>query len=276
MDRYQKVEKPKPESPINENEIRITTQGAIRNYITYASSLLQEKHASEIVLKAMGQAISKTVAIAEILKKRIPKLHQDTGISSVSIVDTWEPIEEGLVPVEMTRHVSMISITLSTRELDENSPGYQAPSNVEQPKQHSNYQQQSIKPARVPYNATHMVEVGVGVGVGEEVEEGIGEGVAMAIKVVMQIIKDTGITRGVMQIIKIMVGIQTGDEVVGEVEVGGIVVAEVVAMKVAEVVVMKEAEEEGVMGVVGAEWVDGQGVVVATRHDCKGCYCHSC
>lgn len=41
MDRYQKVEKPKPESPINENEIRITTQGAIRNYITYATTLLQ-------------------------------------------------------------------------------------------------------------------------------------------------------------------------------------------------------------------------------------------
>ncbi|CAJ1969313.1 unnamed protein product, partial [Sphenostylis stenocarpa] len=36
MDRYQKVEKPKPESPINENEIRITTQGAIRTYITSA------------------------------------------------------------------------------------------------------------------------------------------------------------------------------------------------------------------------------------------------
>lgn len=44
MDRYQKVEKPKPESPINENEIRITTQGAIRNYITYATSLLQVLH----------------------------------------------------------------------------------------------------------------------------------------------------------------------------------------------------------------------------------------
>jgi DNA-binding protein len=29
---------------------------------------IQEKHAKEIVLKAMGQAISKTVAIAEILK----------------------------------------------------------------------------------------------------------------------------------------------------------------------------------------------------------------
>lgn len=41
MDRYQKVEKPKPESPINENEIRITSQGLVRNYISYATSLLQ-------------------------------------------------------------------------------------------------------------------------------------------------------------------------------------------------------------------------------------------
>lgn len=41
MDRYQKVEKPKPEAPINENEIRITSQGLVRNYISYATSLLQ-------------------------------------------------------------------------------------------------------------------------------------------------------------------------------------------------------------------------------------------
>ncbi|XP_073222763.1 uncharacterized protein [Cicer arietinum] len=175
MDRYQKVEKPKPESPINENEIRITTQGAIRNYITYASSLLQEKNAKEIVLKAMGQAISKTVAIAEILKKRIPRMHQDTAISSVSITDVWEPIEEGLVPVEMTRHVSMISITLSTRELDKNSPGYQAPSNVEQPKPYSNYPQQPIKPAQDSYNAVNE-GIGYGGGRGEGGRGGAYEG----------------------------------------------------------------------------------------------------
>ncbi|GKV24909.1 hypothetical protein SLEP1_g34449 [Rubroshorea leprosula] len=47
-------------------------------------------------MKAMGQAISKTVAIAEIIKKRMPRLHQDTAISSVSIIDVWEPIEEGV------------------------------------------------------------------------------------------------------------------------------------------------------------------------------------
>lgn len=41
MDRYQKVEKPRAETPIDENEIRITSQGRMRNYITYAMTLLQ-------------------------------------------------------------------------------------------------------------------------------------------------------------------------------------------------------------------------------------------
>lgn len=41
MDRYKKVEKPKAEPPANENEIRITSQGMVRNYISYATTLLQ-------------------------------------------------------------------------------------------------------------------------------------------------------------------------------------------------------------------------------------------
>jgi hypothetical protein len=41
MDRYQRVEKPREEVPIKENEIRITTQGRMRNYITYATTLFQ-------------------------------------------------------------------------------------------------------------------------------------------------------------------------------------------------------------------------------------------
>ncbi|RWW32850.1 hypothetical protein GW17_00002474 [Ensete ventricosum] len=84
---------------------------------------MQERCLREIVLKAMGQAISKAVAIAEFIKKRNPHLHQDISISSVSITDVWDPIEEGLVPLEMTRHVSMISITLSTREPTKKTPG---------------------------------------------------------------------------------------------------------------------------------------------------------
>ncbi|MFS7949668.1 putative Alba-like domain superfamily protein [Helianthus anomalus] len=46
-----------------------------------------------------------------------------SSMSSVSITNLWEPIEEGLLPVEITRQVSMISITFSTKELNKNSLG---------------------------------------------------------------------------------------------------------------------------------------------------------
>ncbi|XP_020959272.1 ATP-dependent RNA helicase A isoform X1 [Arachis ipaensis] len=142
MDRYQKVEKPRAETPIDENEIRITSQGRMRNYITYAMTLLQiilfassqEKGSNEIVFKAMGRAINKTVTIVELIKRRIVGLHQNTQIGSTDITDTWEPLEEGLLPLETTRHVSMITITLSKKEINTSSVGYQPPLPADQVK----------------------------------------------------------------------------------------------------------------------------------------------
>ncbi|XP_057503041.1 glycine-rich cell wall structural protein 2-like [Actinidia eriantha] len=134
MDRYQRVEKPRAETPIDENEIRITSQGRMRNYITYAMTLLQEKGSAEIVFKAMGRAINKTVTIVELIKRRIAGIHQVTSIQSTDITDTWEPLEEGLLPLETTRHVSMITITLSKEELDTSSVGYQPPLPADQVK----------------------------------------------------------------------------------------------------------------------------------------------
>ncbi|PHU21016.1 hypothetical protein BC332_12167 [Capsicum chinense] len=134
MDRYQKVEKPRVETPIDANEIRITSQGRMRSYITYAMTLLQEKESDEIVFKAMGRAINKTVTIVELIKRRIVGLHQVTSITSTDITDTWEPLEEGLLPLETTRHVSMITISLSKKELDKNAVGYQPPLPADQVK----------------------------------------------------------------------------------------------------------------------------------------------
>ncbi|KAH8509090.1 hypothetical protein H0E87_011018 [Populus deltoides] len=139
MDRYQRVEKPRTETPINENEIRITTQGRMRNYITYATTLFLEKGSDGISLKAMGRAINKTVMIAELIKRRIAGLHQNTSIGSTDITDTWEPLEEGLLPLETTRHVSVITITLSKKELDTSSTGYQSPIPADQVKPLAEY-----------------------------------------------------------------------------------------------------------------------------------------
>lgn len=85
MDKYHRVEKPRTEVPINKNEIRITTQGMPRTYISYASTLLAENDTSKVVLKEMGKAISKAVTISEIIKRRIPNLHQNIVICSVPI-----------------------------------------------------------------------------------------------------------------------------------------------------------------------------------------------
>ncbi|KAL5550460.1 hypothetical protein UlMin_000636 [Ulmus minor] len=110
MDRYQRVEKPKANTPIDENEIRIT-------------------RSNEIVFKTMGRAINKTITIVELIKRRIIGLHQNTVIGSTYIIDIWEPLEE-----EMTRHVSMIVITLSKSDLNTLSPGYQPPLPADQVK----------------------------------------------------------------------------------------------------------------------------------------------
>ncbi|KAJ4840669.1 hypothetical protein Tsubulata_022578 [Turnera subulata] len=134
MDRYKKVQKPKGETAINENELRVTAQGRMRNYISYAMSLFQDKGCEEVVLKATGRAINKTVMIAELLKRRIEGLHQNTSTGSIDITDMWEPLEEGLLRIESTRHVSIITITLSKKELDSSSVGYQAPIPADQVK----------------------------------------------------------------------------------------------------------------------------------------------
>ncbi|KAL9261473.1 DNA/RNA-binding protein ALBA1-like protein [Drosera capensis] len=139
MDRYQRVEKPKAETPIDENEIRITRQGRMRSYITYAMTLLEEKGSDQIVVKAMGRAINKTVTIVELIKRRIAGLHQITSIGSTDITDTWEPLEEGLLPLETTRHVSMITIALSKKELDTSNIGYQPPLTDDQVKVVADY-----------------------------------------------------------------------------------------------------------------------------------------
>ncbi|KAB2625518.1 ribonuclease P protein subunit p25-like protein [Pyrus ussuriensis x Pyrus communis] len=121
MDRYQRVEKPRVETPIDENEIRITSQGRMRNYITYAMTLLQVslslssifflpffvmRLSDEVVFKAMGRAINKTNDCG----RRIVGLHQNTTIGSTDITDIYEPLEEGL-------DTSMVQMQLNAKYL---------------------------------------------------------------------------------------------------------------------------------------------------------------
>ncbi|KAG7369242.1 DNA/RNA-binding protein Alba-like protein [Nitzschia inconspicua] len=113
-------------------EVRITQQGKPRNYISYSMNLFA-KGSDTIVLKAMGRAINKAVTIAEILKRKMP-LHQCNALSSVEMIDVFEPLEEGLDTVTSRRYVSCMKITLSrTAEgMDTTDIGYQPPLPVDE------------------------------------------------------------------------------------------------------------------------------------------------
>merc|ERR1719201_225245 len=81
----------------------------------------------QVVVKATGNALTKAVTTAEIIKRRFKGLHQVTNLGSTEIVDEYEPLEEGLDKVIDTRNVSFIEITLSKEALDTNNKGYQPP-----------------------------------------------------------------------------------------------------------------------------------------------------
>jgi DNA-binding protein len=51
-------------------QVRVTSTNKVRNYISYAVALLEEKGHSSVVLKAMGQAINKAVVVGETQPQR--------------------------------------------------------------------------------------------------------------------------------------------------------------------------------------------------------------
>ena len=68
-------------------------------------------NSDKIVLKAMGRAINKAVTIAEILKRKMP-LHQCNSLSTVEMIDIFEPLEEGLDRVTSRRYGKLLLYAL--------------------------------------------------------------------------------------------------------------------------------------------------------------------
>ena len=126
-DKYRKIEKAQDTLP--PNEIRVKGGVGIGRYLKRAHELLsQSEDGNEtVVIKGVSNAVESAVKLAELIKHRIKGLHQCNRISHITIVDEYEPLEEGLDHLEFTRIVTMLQITLSKQELDQNDYGYQAP-----------------------------------------------------------------------------------------------------------------------------------------------------
>merc|ERR1711972_267676 len=110
-----------------EEEIRVTAVGSGSAYVGRAAKVYNELNKPKVVIKASGNALTKAVTLAEVIKRRFKDLHQITTLGTTEIVDEYEPLEEGLEKVTDTRTVSTPEITLSKDTLDTANKGYQPP-----------------------------------------------------------------------------------------------------------------------------------------------------
>ena len=128
MNKYHKVNKPKEaQEEKGEEEIRLTATGSISSYVARAVKVYNELDKPKVVLTATGNTVAKAVQTAEVIKRRFKGIQQITSMSSQEIVDTYEPVEEGLEMVVDTRTLPCIRITLSKEALDTADKGYQPP-----------------------------------------------------------------------------------------------------------------------------------------------------
>ncbi|ORX83543.1 hypothetical protein BCR32DRAFT_291944 [Anaeromyces robustus] len=102
------------------NELYITNQGKIKNYVNYGLNYLKD-HSNEepLIITGKGNAINKAVSVAEIIKRKVIEdlkrhdLIQENDIEIIKSKDTWTPIEDKLDKIVVTKNLPGIIIKLS-------------------------------------------------------------------------------------------------------------------------------------------------------------------
>lgn len=123
-EKYRRVKKSLEKLP--ENEIRVRGEVGIGRYLRRAHDLLTGKIAGQdsVVIKGMAKAMESAVKLAELVKHRVKKVYQLNSIDTQTLIDEYEPLEEGLDVLKFERKVVMVTITLSMSPLDTTNPGY--------------------------------------------------------------------------------------------------------------------------------------------------------
>jgi len=114
------------------NEVRVNRDTPTNNYVRYVMTQFKECGAEKVHIVAMGEAIYKIITIAELVRYRVPGLHQINDINCREFKDEYLPNEEGLDKLVFRRKVACFKITLiknGTNDdlIDPNFYGYQEP-----------------------------------------------------------------------------------------------------------------------------------------------------
>ncbi|XP_004712440.1 ribonuclease P protein subunit p25-like protein [Echinops telfairi] len=120
---------PMPQLPPDTLQMRVQDGSKIRNLLELALGQLEAGSTRHVVFSGSGRATGKAVSCAEIVKRRVPGLHQLTKLRFLETEDSWVPAspDAGLDPLTVRRHVPAVWVLLSREPLDPNECGYQPP-----------------------------------------------------------------------------------------------------------------------------------------------------
>uniref|UniRef100_A0A3P9IFD5 Ribonuclease P and MRP subunit p25, b n=1 Tax=Oryzias latipes TaxID=8090 RepID=A0A3P9IFD5_ORYLA len=119
---------PFPGLPPGVLEMRVKEGSKIRNLMGFAMARIAGLR--QVVFTGSGRAVTKTITCAEIMKRKVGRLHQLTKLRYKVIKEVWESAERGTSEMTLHRTVPSISILLSKDPLDPQEPGYQPPEAV--------------------------------------------------------------------------------------------------------------------------------------------------
>lgn len=111
--------------PEDEHVVRVKPAGKISGYISYSSEQLADPQKGRVHLVARDKAIGKAISVAEILKRKVNGLHQQTTLSSLPREKKNAGKQSGCTgDVEKLESCITIALAKTTEHMDVNALGY--------------------------------------------------------------------------------------------------------------------------------------------------------
>ncbi|KAJ7985954.1 hypothetical protein DPEC_G00345820 [Dallia pectoralis] len=122
-------------------EMRVKEGSKIRNLMGFAMARMHGDVSGaggggaggglrHVIFSGSGRAVTKTITCAEIMKRKVGRLHQLTKLRYKGVKEVWESQEGGASEMTVHRTIPSISILLSKDPLDPREPGYQPPETI--------------------------------------------------------------------------------------------------------------------------------------------------
>jgi ribonuclease P/MRP protein subunit RPP25 len=90
LTKYKKVRAER--DTVDDNIIRVNRKTPANTFVDDIIDRFMVKNTKEVTLSSLGAAISKTITIAEVVKHRVPGLHQLSEIKTIVLNDAYEPL----------------------------------------------------------------------------------------------------------------------------------------------------------------------------------------